>query len=1238
MMTFKKNKRSLTIAIYFLFIIYGFAPLFNTPVITGFSNLSYTERSSAVVIAPSVSVLSGVSYTNSYIEYSLGSGTSTETLGLLTSQTPNTTNGEVSIVGTTFYLGQGGSSKVIGTVDGTYNGQNGEKLRLNFSSPLSNGSFSDPITNGNLPGWTLNNNRVVLGALASRSQAGQYVSISGSNPYTVVGPSSAYTYETDKNYSFGRQNYESHEDVNPRRFSSSINVVSDATAVGGKALELNFNGQTVQGNTGNGFWGIFGPEVTSDSFTASAGDNLSLKVKAEGGSDDYEVYGYLVNTSNNNHTILYYSRGKSKGWATVSGTIPSNGTYRFRFVNGSYDATGGYALGARFFIDDVKVFGTDVNDAVVTKLARLVTYYNSDCNPAASQTVSFKALNADGNSDTESLTITISPTADNQNPTITTLAAIGVNTDSGVITYASSQLTAPVTTDDCSVASVVASPASLDIGPNTVTWTVTDGSGNTETSTQTVTVEGKPTVTSAAATAILANGATLNGNVTADNYGTITERGFVYSLSSDDTDPNIGDTNVTKVVVTGSTGSYNEEVSGLDVGFDYSYKAYATNSTGTSYGAVKEFNTDIIPPTVTITSPVANPTNSAFTTTFTFSEDVTGFVVGDITLTNGAASNFTTTSSTVYTALITPTADGTVTVDIAADVANDAATNGNTVATQFSTLYDATNPTVTITSPVSNPTNSTFTTTFTFSEDVTGFVVGDITLTNGAASNFTTTSSSVYTALITPTADGTVTVDIAADVANDAATNGNTVATQFSTLYDATNPTVTITSPVANPTNSAFTTTFTFSEDVTGFVIGDITLTNGAASNFTTTSSSLYTALITPTADGTVTVDIAADAANDAATNGNTVATQFSTTYDATNPTLTITSPVANPTNSTFTTTFTFSEDVTGFVIGDITLGNATASNFTTTSSSVYTALITPTADGTVTVDIAADVANDAATNGNTVATQFSTLYDATKPIVPVILGIDTYTCSSSLSITGDNTLVFNGSAEPGTIVEVYVSAVSVGTTVADNTGNWIFDHSSTVLNDGVYNISVTSTDTSTNTSASATFIIIIDTKDFDNDGIQDFCDDDDDNDGVLDADDNSYLPNPDQTDTNNNGIGDLQEDCDNDGILNYLDTDNASCQGGIVMKTKYGFSPNGDGINDTWVIENIQLYPNNVVRIYNRSGKVVYQMKGYNNIFDGFSNKINSTKKLPVGAYYFTVEFNTPKAKPAKGWIYINY
>ena len=77
---------------------------------------------------------------------------------------------------------------------------------------------------------------------------------------------------------------------------------------------------------------------------------------------------------------------------------------------------------------------------------------------------------------------------------------------------------------------------------------------------------------------------------------------------------------------------------------------------------------------------------------------------------------------------------------------------------------------------------------------------------------------------------------------------------------------------------------------------------------------------------------------------------------------------VPDPSSAPFTATFTFSEDVTGFVQGDIELGNATASGFTMTNARVYTALITPGADGTVTVDVDASVAEDAAGNGNTAA------------------------------------------------------------------------------------------------------------------------------------------------------------------------------------------------------------------------------------------------------------------------------
>ena len=653
-----------------------------------------------------------------------------------------------------------------------------------------------------------------------------------------------------------------------------------------------------------------------------------------------------------------------------------------------------------------------------------------------------------------------------------------------------------------------------------------------------------------------------------------------------------------------------------------------------------EFTTVIetVKPTVTISSSVANPTNTAFTTTFTFSEAVTGFDISDITLGNASASNFNATSTSVYTALITPTTDRAVTVDVAKDAASDTAGNGNTVATQFSTIYDNTKPTITISSTATNVTNAPFITTFTFSEAVTGFDVSDVSVGNATVSNFASTSASVYTALITPSIEGNVTVDIAKDIAIDAATNGNTVATQFSITYDVTKPDVTISSAVTNPTNGAFTTTITFSEAVTGFDVSDITVGNATVSSFASTSTSVYTALITPITDGEVTVDIAENIAIDTASNGNTAAMQYKTMYDVTSPSITITSGVTNPTNSSFTATFTFSEAVSGFDVTDISVGNATASSFASTSTSVYTALITPTSNGAVTIDIAANIAKDTANNGNSVATQFTTDYDATPPASPQILNIDSYSCATDTTTTADKTLVFNGTSESNAIIEVFINTTSVGKITAAANGTWSFDHTATVLANGTYNVTATATDIANNTSTlSDAFIIKVDDVDTDGDGIHDFCDTDDDNDGVLDVDDNSYLPNPDQADTNNNGIGDVQEDCDNDGILNYYDKDNSSCYS-IVAKTKqYGFSPNGDGVNDGWVIENIAQFPNNTVQVFNRSGKLVYKMKGYNNTFDGKSNKVSSSTKLPVGPYLYIIDLGDG-SKPLRGWLYINY
>ena len=124
-------------------------------------------------------------------------------------------------------------------------------------------------------------------------------------------------------------------------------------------------------------------------------------------------------------------------------------------------------------------------------------------------------------------------------------------------------------------------------------------------------------------------------------------------------------------------------------------------------------------------------TNSAFVATFTFSEDVTGFVTSDITANNATVGTLSTISGSVYTATITLVSDGVVSINIPANVAQDAAGNVNTAAPPFTTSFDATAPSVAITSNATGSViNNAFTATFTFSESVTGFTASDVTATN----------------------------------------------------------------------------------------------------------------------------------------------------------------------------------------------------------------------------------------------------------------------------------------------------------------------------------------------------------------------------------------------------------------------------------------------------------------------------------------------------------------------------
>jgi len=129
-----------------------------------------------------------------------------------------------------------------------------------------------------------------------------------------------------------------------------------------------------------------------------------------------------------------------------------------------------------------------------------------------------------------------------------------------------------------------------------------------------------PTVTTPLSAGITSVVAWLSGNVTSDGGLAITERGVVYSITAINANPLIGGTGVTKVTSAGTTGQFWVSTLALPLpgGTAYSFKAYATNASGTIYTTPVATFTTLIPPTV------MTPTSVGITmTTATLGGDVT---------------------------------------------------------------------------------------------------------------------------------------------------------------------------------------------------------------------------------------------------------------------------------------------------------------------------------------------------------------------------------------------------------------------------------------------------------------------------------------------------------------------------------------------------------------------------------------------------------------------------------------
>jgi len=105
---------------------------------------------------------------------------------------------------------------------------------------------------------------------------------------------------------------------------------------------------------------VHGPYLISDEAKyIDVGEKVFFDWKASGTNDAYDIFAYVLNVDTGETQILLDKTQNEEGvatdWVTVETVIEKEGNYKFVFVNGTYDATGGKKLGAELYLDNIYI-------------------------------------------------------------------------------------------------------------------------------------------------------------------------------------------------------------------------------------------------------------------------------------------------------------------------------------------------------------------------------------------------------------------------------------------------------------------------------------------------------------------------------------------------------------------------------------------------------------------------------------------------------------------------------------------------------------------------------------------------------------------------------------------------------------------------------------------------------------------------------------------------------------------
>ena len=652
-----------------------------------------------------------------------------------------------------------------------------------------------------------------------------------------------------------------------------------------------------------------------------------------------------------------------------------------------------------------------------------------------------------------------------------------------------------------------------------------------------------PLITTSAATTIGNTAATLGGIIAENGGDVITERGIVYAITTINATPLIGATGVTKDENGLGIGTFFKSITGLASTTEYSYKAYATNVAGTSYGAVFTFTTKIpTPPIIIDLSPTDNATGVSIDTdlVLTFNENIVKDT-GTIKLYDAA--DDTVVASIDITSDQVSIAGAEVTVNLINNLEKSkkyyvlisATAIKDNEGTYFAGIADKTT--------FNFDTEVKVAATLTFADFTK--VYGDLDTILGATSNATGTIS--YSIVAGGTGSGSVsgtnneifsigvagTVKIKATQIEDA----NFLSTEKEITVTIIKASLTITAD-ANKTKIYGTADPILTYTIAGFVNAD-------------TEADLDTPVSISRVGGEA-VGIYTISPSEA-TNANYEISFISNPFEITRANITFIVAIDDKEYDGTTVASISLARLVGVIAGDEVrideLPNAV--NFLTANAGTAIA-VTYTGSFLIT---------------GTDAANYTTLQ-------PTDLSADILTKEITISgITGNNK-VFDGTTAASVSGLPALNGLILGDDVVlASSITYTFASS----NPGI-NISISFTDEILSGADLGNYRLLTPS---------------------LFADITSAIP---------------------------------------TIKS-YAFSPNNDGINDAWLIggEGILLYPNNVVQVFNRSGKLVFKKKAYQSDWDGISNQISSRSKLPVGSYLFIIDLGDDTA-PVRGWLYINY